>query len=524
MTPSFPLAEFVLIGAVGLLVFSLGWSAHRYTVRRRLARGRRERRLARDVLASLRSVIENVSAEVDEHGEMLSEVNEGLALAVSDEPRVVAAALTKVLVANTKMRGRLAAAESRLGQQARVLAVRAAEARTDSLTQLANRRAFDSDLRRCFAAYRRQKRIFSVVLLDIDGLAHGNDCHGRSWGDRALARVGAILRDKSREMDLVARFGEDEFAMILPGTSLADATKAAERVCAAVAESVRCQEDEPLRLTLSAGVAEAGMEDSIATLLERTDAALRQSKTAGGNQAHYHDGAAVRSSGENLAPPADEGDANRRANRADESAATDHGRSPGSDGHRGQTPEAAPASAPPRPESESLYLCARGEFHMAVGRRLAEWRRGGPTFSLVLVRMANYERTVAECGVEVEPRLRSALWHAIASTTRDMDLVGLYDQETFAILVPQADRRTAERIAARLRGFIERRPLVTSRGPLRLAVRCGIAEPEDRVNDSADGLMARAIEAVVSSSDGSRGLPCDDNPTAENASELETVG
>lgn len=293
MATSLLLIELVPVVLTVGAAFAAGWWAHWYRVRRRVARDQRERRLTQDVLANLHALIDNVSAEMDKHGDTLAEVNEGLTLAVTDEPRTVAASLTKLLVANAKVRERLEVAESRLDDQARTLDVHAAESRTDSLTQLASRHTFDYELCRCFAAYRRQERGFSIVLLDLDGFQGWNERFGRLSGDRVLARLGVILRDNSREMDLAARYGGDEFAMILPGTRLMDASDAADRIRELVAGTVFAYEDEQTRLTLSAGTAEVGMEDSVTTLLARAEAALRQAETAGGNQVCFHDGVRV---------------------------------------------------------------------------------------------------------------------------------------------------------------------------------------------------------------------------------------
>jgi diguanylate cyclase len=96
-------------------------------------------------------------------------------------------------------------------------------------------------------------------------------------------------------MDLVARYGGEEFAVTLPGTTLADATLVAERIRGAIAANFE-RDGEGIPMTLSAGVAEIRDEDSITTLVSRVDAALYQSKAAGRNCVHFHDGTTIRPS------------------------------------------------------------------------------------------------------------------------------------------------------------------------------------------------------------------------------------
>src|SRR6185503_7619557 len=106
--------------------------------------------------------------------------------------------------------------------------------RTDALTGLANRRAFDDELNRRFAEWQRRKTMFSLLILDVDHFKKFNDTHGHQAGDAVLTGVAATLRQTFREMDLVARYGGEEFAAILPVTNLTEALRAAERARAAI--------------------------------------------------------------------------------------------------------------------------------------------------------------------------------------------------------------------------------------------------------------------------------------------------
>jgi len=97
------------------------------------------------------------------------------------------------------------------------------EARTDFLTGLANRHEFDSFLRRELARAERFGDSLSLAMIDVDGLKRINDDHGHKAGDEALRTVGATLKANVRALDLAARIGGDEFALVMPQTDRAGA-------------------------------------------------------------------------------------------------------------------------------------------------------------------------------------------------------------------------------------------------------------------------------------------------------------
>gem|GEM_PF-5611750 len=147
--------------------------------------------------------------------------------------------------------------------------------RTDPLTGLANRRAFEEALRVEKARTLRTGQPLSLVIFDIDRFKGVNDDHGHACGDRVLREVGRRLDGAARGHELVARVGGEEFAWILPDTDAAAALAAAERGRAAIGATPI----EGLAVTISAGAAAyAGNGDR---LVERADAALYAAKRAG---------------------------------------------------------------------------------------------------------------------------------------------------------------------------------------------------------------------------------------------------
>lgn len=164
------------------------------------------------------------------------------------------------------------------------------EARTDMLTGLKNRRAFDEELGRQFAQRQRQGVLLSLILIDIDQFKAFNDVHGHLSGDLVLRSVALVLSSTMREMDIVCRYGGDEFAVICPGSKLHEAAVGAERVRQAVAGHTVSLKRDNARVTVSVGVAEVISPEIAEGLIQRADEALYAAKHAGRNCVHWHNG------------------------------------------------------------------------------------------------------------------------------------------------------------------------------------------------------------------------------------------
>lgn len=162
--------------------------------------------------------------------------------------------------------------QARLFDQIRSMAV------SDPLTGLANYRRLVSVLEAELDRSRRTQRPFSIVLLDMDGLKTINDRFGHLTGSRALVRLGKILRNHSRAIDTPARYGGDEFALVLPEAGPEIATRVVTRIRERLAA-----ENEPPALSVSAGVAAYPEDgDTPEKLLGAADRALYRMKHRGG--------------------------------------------------------------------------------------------------------------------------------------------------------------------------------------------------------------------------------------------------
>ena len=161
------------------------------------------------------------------------------------------------------------------------------QARVDPLTELANRRAFDEHLEMAFAlAHRDQDSVEScLLLLDVDQFKIINDTCGHVAGDLLLRQVGEALSSRVGRQDLVARFGGDEFAVVLHGCGIDDGLAVGERLRASVEDLVFVHGDNRFPVTVSVGVATIGpLSPSCAEVLAVADAAMYRSKRAGRNR------------------------------------------------------------------------------------------------------------------------------------------------------------------------------------------------------------------------------------------------
>ncbi len=260
---------------------------------------RDDRRLAQIALARARAAAGHPEEAVRDLTRAHGEVHAGdrtLHLALVRELGRLRAGLDPDGTATDVLRGYAAELESELWstREARIAALRArvanerlrrehgavaAQAMSDPLTGLPNRRALDTEL--ADALHDPATLPLAVAVVDLDGFKDVNDRSSHARGDEVLRAVATALRNALRGGDLVARYGGDEFVVLLPRTPSQAAAAALVRAARAVA---RLPVGLARAVTLSAGVTSARAGEDTAALLERADAAMYAAKRRGGNQ------------------------------------------------------------------------------------------------------------------------------------------------------------------------------------------------------------------------------------------------
>jgi diguanylate cyclase len=176
------------------------------------------------------------------------------------------------------------AAETRIHELESELTQMSELAREDQLTGSLNRRGLDDFLEHEFARSERKKTPLCVALLDLDDFKRLNDTHGHSAGDGALIHLVQVIKTALRTMDIVARFGGEEFVIVLPHTPLEAAMQTVTRVQRELTKQIFMYNNERLLITFSAGVALRKSGEEQTALIARADEALYKAKKAGKNR------------------------------------------------------------------------------------------------------------------------------------------------------------------------------------------------------------------------------------------------
>ncbi len=155
----------------------------------------------------------------------------------------------------------------------------------DPLTQLPNRYAYNERLTQEYSRWRRYRSPLSLVVADIDYFKKINDQYGHSGGDNILVSVSEILSQGLRESDFIARFGGEEFVILMPETSLNDATKAINKLRVTISKMFFSPAtDQKISVTVSFGVSEFEGTDTPSAVFAKADKALYRAKNKGRNQ------------------------------------------------------------------------------------------------------------------------------------------------------------------------------------------------------------------------------------------------
>ncbi|WP_247872419.1 GGDEF domain-containing protein [Azospirillum sp. TSO35-2] len=247
---------------------------------------------ARYALGRILEQLGNVGSETERYGNALSGFRDELDQPLSlPELRAMIAAIaveTKEIVdRQTALQLQLQESSQQLAEMRVSLDSARREAMTDGLTGIANRKAFDLMLVEAMDEATRESLPLSLLMLDIDHFKAFNDTHGHLVGDHVLKLVARMLTECIKGRDTAVRYGGEEFAIILPRTSLENATKVAEQVRAFVGGRQivnKARNANYGTVALSIGVAQFHPGEPSTTLVRRADHALYSAKRGGRNR------------------------------------------------------------------------------------------------------------------------------------------------------------------------------------------------------------------------------------------------
>ena len=158
----------------------------------------------------------------------------------------------------------------------------------DPLTQLSNRRDALGILKQEQARAERNKEPFAIILCDVDHFKQINDQYGHNAGDTVLVELAKIFSQNIREVDCVARWGGEEFIILLNDVTAAQAEIVAERLRARIVDHKTESETSSIRVTASFGIAQVTAQCSFERVLSNADAALYDAKASGRNSISLH--------------------------------------------------------------------------------------------------------------------------------------------------------------------------------------------------------------------------------------------
>ncbi len=285
---------YVLFWVFGAMIVGLGIGFYLGAT----ARASRDRELARkDRVSTLHAIsgmlatTQQLNQDVGAHSDEIRAAGKHIVeLETDGDLREIQHALlgqvASVLESNQQLEDDLKYAQLRMEEQAQEIDRTRKEARTDVLSGVANRKAFEEKLELYLALWRREQVPFALVVFDIDHCKWINDTHGHQSGDLVVSNVGKFLREHIRKSDFVGRYGGDEFVILFSDIELDEASDITERLRTKVTRTNFGigSRNEEAAVTFSIGVAAPWVGATAQEIFEHADKALYRSKEAGRNK------------------------------------------------------------------------------------------------------------------------------------------------------------------------------------------------------------------------------------------------
>lgn len=449
-----------------------------------------------EALSRVQRLAGTMSVDASQHAEQVEAAGKRIHAASGNVEQLHQALLdgmTQILAANDRLQTQLTDVESKLEEQSRQIETQLAEARIDSLTGVANRRAFDEELTRRLAEWRRRHSPMSLMLVDIDNFKQVNDRYGHQAGDAVLRETAKVLENTMREMDFTARFGGEEFAVIFPATTLAEARRAAQRALQGVAGHLFEKDGHELQLTISVGVAEVGPSDDAETLIRRADEALYLSKAAGRNCGHFSNGSdfLLLESPRLIESSAVTGTPSLATNARETARATES-----------LAARSTPVCSDDAEADQLTGLPAAPAFSAELRRRVQRARTDNRLLTLILIDVDYLGRINHAEGRDGGDQVLKRLAEVLGEVARDCDFAARYHEGQFALTLEGVGLSEASRTAERIRRAMQAFPYRPGSEPIEATVSCGVAEAAP--GDRSVSLVMRASRALAAAKSAGR--------------------
>ena len=419
-----------------------------------------------DFLLAVQQVTEEVAARVGAHSKQVHAISTELKTSGCD----VAAILSRLISANESMEKQLENAESRLKDQAAMMEIHVTEARTDALTGLANRRAFDDEIQKHFQMFESQGMPATLLMLDIDFFKKLNDSYGHLAGDDVLKSTANLLAKAVRSGDSVARYGGEEFAVILPQSTALSVLRIGEQLRGTFSQFTPTIDNKTIHISASAGMAGLLPDDSIKSWIQRADDALYHAKSQGRNCGYWHDGKSFHRIGQPPAVP--------------------------------ETKEESPAGEAER------QLLSLSTFNDCLAMMLAENQREGQSLSVVLVRIDQFDKLTERFGTDKNRLLYHKIGRMLLARVGAKCHVACYGNDSFGMIMPNMRMDEAVVTGLKIRNAISATSINVAGKTINATVSMGVGDEHggspkrpliDRVKDAVESASKLGGNRVVAS-------------------------
>jgi diguanylate cyclase len=419
---------------------------------------------ATDLLLAVQRVTDDVAAHVGAHSKQVHDINTELQEGGCD----LTALISRLISANDSMEKQLADADSRLKDQAAMIEMHVTEARTDALTKLANRRAFDDEIQKHFQMFESQGTPATLLMLDIDYFKKLNDTYGHLAGDEVLKSTADLLAKAVRNGDVVARYGGEEFAVILPQSTASSVRQIAERLRGAFSQFKPTIDQKTIPISASAGMAELLPSDSINSWIQRADEALYHAKNKGRNCGYWHDGKSFHQLAEPPVKPVVKPVVN--SDHAEVKAAAEGGRE----------------------------LLSLSTFNHSLAMLLAENQRTGQNLSVILLRIDQLENITELHGMEVNRIVYQTIGRMLLSRVGAKCHVANHGTDSFGIILPNTRMDEAVVTGLKMRNAITATPIKAEEKSIEVSISIGVGD--EHSGSSKRPLIDRVKDAVAAAS------------------------